>query len=55
MAKVQSESIVIKLSRLVRDSDKEAPSAVTQELLLALEQVVQELVSDNIVVEAEVS
>lgn len=55
MAKIQVETITIKFSRLVRDSDKDAASALSVDIAAALEQVAQELVGDNIVVEVELT
>jgi hypothetical protein len=55
MAKIQTEAVTIKFNRLVRDSDKDAPSAINTDLITALEQVAQELVGDNIIVEVELS
>ena len=52
MAKIQEEVIIIKLSKLVKDN-VEASSIVGAEIQQALEQVVQELVSDSVVVEVE--
>jgi len=52
MAKIQEEVIVIKFSKLVKDSDT-AESLVTEETLGALEQVAQELVGDSIIAEVE--
>jgi hypothetical protein len=52
MAKIQEEVIVIKFSKLVKDSDG-SPSFVTEETINALEQVAQELVGDSIIAEVE--
>lgn len=53
MAKIYEESIVIKLSKLVKN-DQQVESMTNDEILAALEQVVQELVGDSIVVEIDV-
>lgn len=50
MAKIIEENIVIKISRLIKDSNG-APSVITPEILQALEQVAQELVGESAVVE----
>lgn len=52
MAKVQEEVIVIKLSKLVKNSDGGGQMA-TDDVITALEQVAQELVGDAIIVEVE--
>jgi hypothetical protein len=52
MAKIVEDVIVIKLSKIVKDSDKDSASLANPEILAALEQVAQELVGDGIVVEA---
>tara|TARA_R110000822_G_scaffold252675_1_gene379287 strand:- start:915 stop:1079 length:165 start_codon:yes stop_codon:yes gene_type:complete len=50
MAKIQEEIIAIKVSKLVKDSGAEQ-SLINSEIVLALEQVAQELFGDNVVVE----
>ena len=52
MAKMIEEVIVIKLAKLVKDSDP-AEHIVTEEAQLALEQVAQELAGDGVLVEVE--
>lgn len=52
MAKIHEEVLVIKLSKLVKNSQGEK-SMVNEEILTALEQVAQELVGNDIVVEVE--
>ena len=52
MAQIQTETVVITFSRLVKDGAKE-DSAITEEVTAALEQVAQELVGTSIIVEAE--
>lgn len=52
MAKIVEDVIVIKLSKIVKDSDKDVAGLTNPEILVALEQVAQELVGDGIVVEA---
>ena len=52
MAKIHEEIIVIKLSKLVKETDK-PESAVTEDLITGLSAVVEELVGSGIVVEIE--
>lgn len=53
MAKILEEVILIKLSKIVKDSAGVDSTIADNTILTALEQVVQELVSDTIVVEVE--
>lgn len=50
MAKLQEDTLVIKISKLVKDSD-EAGTALTEELITSLEAVVQELAGAGVLVE----
>lgn len=52
MARMLEEVIVIKLSKLVKDSDS-ASEIVSGEAQLALEQVAQELAGNGVLVEVE--
>jgi hypothetical protein len=52
MAKIYTESIVITLSKLVRDSDAGIEIA-TNDIVAALQSVAEELAGAGIVVEAE--
>lgn len=52
MAKIQTEILVVKLSRLIKDADHEL-SLATEDLQNNLETIVQELVGDKILVEIE--
>lgn len=52
MAQIYEEVIVIKLSKLVK-SGAGADSLASEEIVLALEQVVQELVGSSVIVEVE--
>lgn len=52
MAKIHEEIIVIKLSRLVKETDQPA-SAVSADLISNLTAVMEELVGSGIVVEIE--
>jgi len=52
MAKIESENIVITVSRLIKDSDSEPGlKMVTPDVIAALEQVAQELIGNGAVVE----
>jgi hypothetical protein len=54
MAKIQEEVVVIKLSRLIKDTETVPQDSMAgPEVQQALEQVVQELVGDGVVVEIE--
>jgi len=54
MAKIHEEIVVIKLSKLIKDSEKtNQTSLVSDDTVSALEQVAQELVGDDIIVEVE--
>lgn len=51
MAKIIEDVIVIKFSKIVRDSDSDAAGIAGADIQQALEQVAQELVGDAVVVE----
>jgi hypothetical protein len=51
MAKIVKQTILIELSQLVKDGASADMDAVTQDLLINLEAVTQELVGAGIVVE----
>lgn len=51
MAKIHEEVVVIKLSKLVKDSDAVSPGSLAAELVESLEPVVQELVGSDVIVE----
>jgi hypothetical protein len=53
MAKIVEDVIVIKFSKIVKDSDTDNGGLVSAEVRSALEQVAQELVGDVVVVEVE--
>jgi hypothetical protein len=53
MAKIVEDVIVIKFSRIVKDSDTDPEVAVSNEHIYALEQVAQELVGSAVVVEVD--
>ena len=50
MAKIVEDVIVIKFSKIVKDSE-EGGSVATTDVQVALEQVAQELIGDSVVVE----
>jgi len=52
MARIVEEVIVIKLSRLVKDSEV-TENLATAEVVASIEQVAQQLVGDAVVVEAQ--
>ena len=52
MAKVHTEVIIVKMSKLVKDNDHQAIIA-SEETKNSLEAIVQELVGENIIVEIE--
>ena len=51
MAQIVEDVIVIKFSKLVKDSETEVSLPVGYEIQQALEQVAQELAGDSVVVE----
>jgi hypothetical protein len=53
MAKIIEDVIVIKFSRIVKESESGTPEIAGRDLQQALEQVAQELVGDGVVVEVE--
>jgi len=53
MAKIQTEVIVIKLSKLIKDSTGDVGSLTNEDFNTNLEAIVQELVGDNVLVEIE--
>lgn len=55
MAKIQTETLVISFSRLVKDSDPDSADIVTNDVTIALEQVAQELAGAGVVVEVQVA
>lgn len=50
MAKLQEEILVIKVSKLLRDSDTES-RIISEDNVKELEAVIQQLTSDNVLVE----
>jgi len=55
VAKIQTETLVISFSRLVKDSDSDSADIVTNDVTIALEQVAQELAGAGVVVEVQVA
>ena len=51
MAKIVEDVVVIKFSKIVKDSDSEVSGIASADVQAALEQVAQELVGDGVVVE----
>jgi hypothetical protein len=51
MAKIQEELIVIKLSKLFKDSDAGVAALADADISASLEAVVQQLVGDDVIVE----
>lgn len=53
MAKIHEEILLIKVSKIVKDSDSDSISIVNNDIQQALEQVAQELVGESVIVEIE--
>lgn len=53
MAKIVEDIVIIKFSKIVKDSESETSGIAGQDVQQALEQVAQELVGDSVVVEVE--
>jgi hypothetical protein len=53
MAKIQEEILVIKLSKLIKDSSVEQLDIIEDSVQQTLEQAIQELVGDSVIVEVE--
>lgn len=51
MAKIVEDLVVIKFSKIVKDSDSDSLNISNKEIETALEQVAQELVGESIIVE----
>ncbi len=54
MAQILEENVLIKVSRLIKNSDSDAVPTVTGDMVESLEAVVQELVGTSAVVEVSV-
>lgn len=55
MAKIYTETLVVKLNKLVKSSEQEVESSLTEELIAAVEQIAQELSPEGVIVEVEAS
>lgn len=53
MAKIIEDVVIIKFSKIVKDSEQEVAGIAGHDIQQALEQVAQELVGDSVVVEIE--
>jgi hypothetical protein len=53
MAKIVEDVLVVKFSKIVKDSDTDQGGLVGKDVQAALEQVAQELVGEGVVVEVE--
>jgi hypothetical protein len=53
MAKIIEDIVVIKFSKIVRESDTDPTPSILNDHIAALEQVAQELVGNGVVVEIE--
>ena len=53
MAEIYTQTIQIHLNKLVKSSD-DVPSLITEDLIVSLEAVAQELVGNSIIVEVSV-
>jgi hypothetical protein len=51
MAKIQEEIIIIKVSKLIRDSDSDVQKILSSASVDGLEAVIQELSGENVLVE----
>jgi hypothetical protein len=51
MAKIVEDVIVVKFSKIVKDSDTDNGGLISNDIQQALEQVAQELAGDSVVVE----
>jgi hypothetical protein len=53
MAKIVEDVVIIKFSRIVKDTDTDPSPALTNENIATLEQVAQELVGNAVVIEVD--
>lgn len=53
MAKIVEDIVIIKFSKIVKDSESDVPGIAGADVQAALEQVAQELVGEGVVVEVE--
>lgn len=54
MAKIVEDVLVVKFSKIVKDSENDATVIASRDIQQALEQVAQELVGEHIIVEVVV-
>ena len=50
MARIYEETVIIKMSKLIKDTEV-TPMIATEEVVTALEQVAQELVGEHVIAE----
>jgi hypothetical protein len=55
MAKIQTQSIVITLNKLVKDSDDDTAAIASEELVASLAAVAEELAGNGVVVEVQIA
>lgn len=53
MAKIVEDIVIIKFSRIVKDSESDPGVALSNEHIKALEEVAQELAGNSVVIEVE--
>jgi hypothetical protein len=53
MAKVHTEVLIVKMSKLVKDKDSDSNQILNSDTKNNLEVIVQELVGENVIVEIE--
>ena len=53
MARIYEETVVVKLSKLIKDNEV-TPMIATEDVIVALEQVAQELVGEHVIAEAKI-
>jgi hypothetical protein len=53
MARIHEDVIIIKLSKLVKDSTNDESSLIGKDTIENIEAIVQELVGDSVIVEVE--
>ncbi len=53
MAKVHTEVLIIKMSKLVKDKESDSTKLLNSDTKANLEEIVQELVGENVIIEIE--
>lgn len=53
MARIETETLTLKISRLIKDSGDLPDSMITEELLSSIEAVAEELLPSGVIVELE--